>query len=136
MVAIKQITERTAIREDEQLAFAREMKVLTKVQHENLVRLYGVCGSVRMYSSAPCLISPHPSFSPSFGLVFTPSLCGAKRNATGMDSPLRIVTEFCEGGACFELLHNAEDVDLIFPQQIKMCNSTYERNWQTCSIFG
>ncbi|CAJ1426465.1 unnamed protein product, partial [Effrenium voratum] len=82
VVAIKQITERTAIREDEQLAFAREMKVLTKVQHENLVRLYGVCG---------------------------------------MDSPLRIVTEFCEGGACFELLHNAEDVDLIFPQQIKMC---------------
>ncbi|CAE7598102.1 unnamed protein product [Symbiodinium sp. CCMP2592] len=42
-VAIKQITEKTAIRPDEQLAFAREMKVLTRVQHENLVRLYGVC---------------------------------------------------------------------------------------------
>lgn len=82
VVAIKMITERSAIRPDEQLAFAREMKILTQVQHENLVRFYGVC-----------IDSP----------------------------PLRIVTEFCEGGACFELLHNSDDVDLIWPQQIKMC---------------
>ena len=27
-----------------------------------------------------------------------------------------------EGGACFELLHNSDDVDLIWPQQIKMCS--------------
>ncbi|CAL1143227.1 unnamed protein product [Cladocopium goreaui] len=82
VVAIKMITDRSAFRKDEQLAFAREMKVLTQVQHENLVTFYGVC-----------IDSP----------------------------PLRIVTEFCEGGACFELLHNSDDVDLIWPQQIKMC---------------
>ncbi|CAL1136290.1 unnamed protein product [Cladocopium goreaui] len=82
VVAIKMITDRCAFRTDEQLAFAREMKVLTQVQHENLVTFYGVC-----------INSP----------------------------PLRIVTEFCEGGACFELLHNSDDVDLIWPQQIKMC---------------
>ncbi|CAL1148619.1 unnamed protein product, partial [Cladocopium goreaui] len=84
VVAIKMITDRSAFRKDEQLAFAREMKVLTQVQHENLVTFYGVC-----------IDSP----------------------------PLRIVTEFCEGGACFELLHNSDDVDLIWPQQIKMCSS-------------
>jgi len=82
VVAIKMITERSAIRPDEQIAFAREMKVLTKVHHENLVQLYGVC-------------IDHP--------------------------PLRIVTEFCEGGACFELLHNSDDIEIIWPQQIKMC---------------
>jgi len=81
VVAIKQLTEKTSIRPDEQLAFAREMKVLTQVNHENLVRLFGVC----------------------------------------LDPPLRIVTEFCEGGACFELLHNEAEIDLIFPQQVKMC---------------
>eukprot|EP00913_Durusdinium_trenchii_P027449 g25745.t1 len=79
VVAIKAITERSAIRPDEQLAFAREMHILT--QHENLVKFYGVCIDM---------------------------------------PPLRIITEFCEGGACFELLHNSDEVDLIWPQQIKM----------------
>ncbi|CAK9000389.1 Serine/threonine-protein kinase STY46 (Serine/threonine/tyrosine-protein kinase 46) [Durusdinium trenchii] len=82
VVAIKAITERSAIRPDEQLAFAREMHILTQVQHENLVKFYGVCIDM---------------------------------------PPLRIITEFCEGGACFELLHNSDEVDLIWPQQIKMC---------------
>ena len=26
-----------------------------------------------------------------------------------------------EGGACFELLHNSDDIEIIWPQQIKMC---------------
>ena len=39
--------------------------------------------------------------------------------------PLRIVTEFCEGGACFELLHNS-DVDLEYWQMSKMCVPTWK----------
>jgi len=35
--------------------------------------------------------------------------------------PLRIVTEFCRGGCCFDLLHNAEDVQLVWPQLHKIC---------------
>lgn len=35
--------------------------------------------------------------------------------------PFRIITEFCGGGCCFELLHNEEQVELLWPQQHKMC---------------
>mmetsp|Transcript_89217 Transcript_89217/g.257250 ORF Transcript_89217/g.257250 Transcript_89217/m.257250 type:complete len:295 (+) Transcript_89217:47-931(+) len=35
--------------------------------------------------------------------------------------PLRIITEFCNGGCVFDLLHNAEDIDLSWPQRHKMC---------------
>ncbi|CAK9102821.1 unnamed protein product [Durusdinium trenchii] len=82
VVAIKQITEDARMRSEQQLAFVREMSVLTQVRHENLVQLYGVC-----------LDSP----------------------------PLRIVTEFCGGGAAFELLHGSPHIDLVYSQQIKMC---------------
>ncbi|CAJ1375827.1 unnamed protein product [Effrenium voratum] len=81
VVAIKQITEDAQMRSEQQLAFVREMSVLTQVRHENLVQLYGVCLDSR---------------------------------------PLRIVTEYCGGGAVFELLHNSP-IDLVYPQQIKMC---------------
>mmetsp|Transcript_46838 Transcript_46838/g.109364 ORF Transcript_46838/g.109364 Transcript_46838/m.109364 type:complete len:293 (+) Transcript_46838:60-938(+) len=82
VVAIKQISEDARMRSEQQLAFVREMSVLTQVRHENLVQLYGVCLDTR---------------------------------------PLRIVTEFCGGGAAFELLHHSPQIDLVYSQQIKMC---------------
>ncbi|CAE8588467.1 unnamed protein product [Polarella glacialis] len=86
VVAIKQMTvTRSSITKEHQVAFARELKVLTKVCQENLVKLYGACG-----------------------------VCSD-------GEPLRIVTEFCAGGACFELLHNSPDIELQFSQQTKMC---------------
>lgn len=81
-VAIKQIVERSAISIKEQVAFTREIEILVKVSHENLVKLYGVCFAER---------------------------------------PLRIITEYCGGGACFELLHNRIDLELSALQQLKMC---------------
>lgn len=35
--------------------------------------------------------------------------------------PFRIITEYCAGGCCFELLHNCDHIDLNWTQQIKMC---------------
>lgn len=35
--------------------------------------------------------------------------------------PFRIITEYCAGGCCFELLHNCDHIELQWPQQIKMC---------------
>mmetsp|Transcript_14684 Transcript_14684/g.37674 ORF Transcript_14684/g.37674 Transcript_14684/m.37674 type:complete len:297 (+) Transcript_14684:80-970(+) len=40
---------------------------------------------------------------------------------TSLQRPCRIVTEFCSGGCCFELLHNCEDIELEWSQQGKMC---------------
>lgn len=87
VVAIKQINEDApSLRSEQQLAFVREMSVLTQVRHENLVQLYGVCLDSR---------------------------------------PLRIVTEYCGGGAVFELLHQGQPpVELVYAQQIKMCRDT------------
>jgi len=85
VVAIKQITEDAQMRSEQQLAFVREMSVLTQVRHENLVQLYGVCLDSR---------------------------------------PLRIVTEYCGGGAAFELLHGSPHIDVVYAQQIKMCRDT------------
>jgi len=33
----------------------------------------------------------------------------------------RIITEYCAGGCCFELLHNCDHIDLSWVQQHKMC---------------
>lgn len=83
VVAIKQIVEkRSRMQIKEQVAFAREMSILAKVKHENIVKFHGVCF---------------------------------------LERPLRIVTAFCEGGACFELLHNSPEIELCFSQQLKMC---------------
>eukprot|EP00441_Pelagodinium_beii_P039335 CAMPEP_0197632872 /NCGR_PEP_ID=MMETSP1338-20131121/9410_1 /TAXON_ID=43686 ORGANISM="Pelagodinium beii, Strain RCC1491" /NCGR_SAMPLE_ID=MMETSP1338 /ASSEMBLY_ACC=CAM_ASM_000754 /LENGTH=273 /DNA_ID=CAMNT_0043204445 /DNA_START=37 /DNA_END=855 /DNA_ORIENTATION=+ len=79
VVAIKQINSSIAATLAGSQAPERELKVMCRVDHENLVRLYGMC-----------------------------------------TDPLRIITEFCAGGACFEFLHNS-DIDLSFKQSTKMC---------------
>lgn len=83
-VAVKEIDfNKTAMGERHQLAFDREVAIMAKVHHPNLVLFYGIV-----------------SLSP----------------------PLRIITEFCSGGCCFEFLHNSEDgFDLEYSQQHKMC---------------
>jgi len=82
-VAVKQIewNKQTSSKAN-QRAFDREVAIMTKVQHPNLVGLIGIC------SIAP---------------------------------PLRVVTEYCSGGCCFELLHNQEEIVLSLYQQCKMC---------------
>jgi len=35
--------------------------------------------------------------------------------------PYLLVTEFCHGGTCYDLLHETEDLELIMSQQLKMC---------------
>lgn len=69
--------------EKEQLAFDREVAIMPKLQHENLVRFLGVCSLQR---------------------------------------PFRIITEFCAGGCVFELLHNCDHINLVWYQQVKMCD--------------
>lgn len=82
-VAIKEIEwNKTTLGERQQLAFDREVAIMAKVKHQNLVMFHGV---------------------------------------VSMTKPFRIITEFCGGGCCFELLHNEEDIDLQWPQQHKMC---------------
>mmetsp|Transcript_50071 Transcript_50071/g.98936 ORF Transcript_50071/g.98936 Transcript_50071/m.98936 type:complete len:245 (+) Transcript_50071:3-737(+) len=39
-------------------------------------------------------------------------------------NPIRIITELCSGGSCFELLHEAPDVELTWNQKIKICTDT------------
>jgi len=36
--------------------------------------------------------------------------------------PFLLITEFCHGGTCFELVHETEDLELVFKQQLKMCS--------------
>jgi len=48
-------------------------------------------------------------------------------NSAGFFHPWHLVGRTQgEGGACFELLHNSDDVDLIWPQQIKMCRLVFQ----------
>lgn len=82
VVAIKQIDlgkRKTELKE--QIAFTREVSVLSSVSHSNLVKFFGV----------------------SF-----------------VERPFKIITEFCAGGTCFELLHNKGDVELVWTQRFKM----------------
>jgi len=82
-VAIKQVflqNRSTSLKE--QVAFTREVAIMSKVKHHNLVDFHGVCFS---------------------------------------ECPFRIITEFCEGGTLFELLHNCQEIDLVWAQQHKMC---------------
>jgi len=53
---------------------------MSRVKHENLVKLYGI-----------------------------------------VISPLQLVTEFCEGGSLYDLLHHEDPVELVWKQQLKMC---------------
>lgn len=82
-VAVKQMDiDKSCMGEKEQRAFERELAIMPKISHDNLVRFIGVAS---------------------------------------LERPFRIITEFCAGGCCFELLHNCEEVDLEWSQQHKMC---------------
>jgi len=39
-----------------------------------------------------------------------------------IQKPFQIITEFCRGGCCFELLHNCDHIELEWNHQVKMCN--------------
>eukprot|EP00931_Biecheleriopsis_adriatica_P114690 TRINITY_DN90606_c0_g1_i1.p1 TRINITY_DN90606_c0_g1~~TRINITY_DN90606_c0_g1_i1.p1 ORF type:complete len:287 (+),score=50.36 TRINITY_DN90606_c0_g1_i1:65-925(+) len=80
MVAIKELAVKS---NDVDQAFSREVQVMRKVTHPNLVTMYGICVT--------------------------------------QDENLKIVTEFCEGGAVFEFLHNCTEVEITHKQQAKMC---------------
>lgn len=83
-VAVKEIEwNKGMLHERQQVAaFDREVAIMAKVKHDNLVHFHGV---------------------------------------VSVERPFRIVTEFCGGGCCFELLHNEEDIELVWAQQHKMC---------------
>jgi len=82
-VAIKQIfMQRKEGKLKQEVSFTREVAVMSRINHPNLVRFYGVCLA---------------------------------------EKPLCVITEFCEGQTCFELLHRDEDVELVWKQQHKMC---------------
>mmetsp|Transcript_70728 Transcript_70728/g.163520 ORF Transcript_70728/g.163520 Transcript_70728/m.163520 type:complete len:291 (+) Transcript_70728:48-920(+) len=38
-----------------------------------------------------------------------------------LQKPFRIITEFCAGGCCFELLHKSDHIEIEWTQQLKMC---------------
>lgn len=83
-VAVKAIDwSKTSVGQKEMRAFDREVAIMKRTAHENLVRFLGVASLTR---------------------------------------PFRIVTEFCSGGCLFELLHNHEEIDLTWRQQLKMCS--------------
>lgn len=52
----------------------------------------------------------HPNLVKFFGVAFK-------------DRPFRIITEFCEGGTAFDLIHNAP-FRLKWPQRVKLCVDT------------
>lgn len=82
-VAVKQIDwSKSNLGAKEQRAFNREVAIMTKANHPNLVKFIGVASQAQ---------------------------------------PLQIITEFCAGGCLFELLHNQDDVELVWAQQHKMC---------------
>jgi len=82
-VAVKQMDwDKSVMGAKEQRAFDRELAIMPRISHENLVRFIGVATLQR---------------------------------------PLRIITEFCAGGCCFELLHNCDEIELEWVQLHKMC---------------
>merc|ERR1719329_586177 len=73
-VAVKQIDwNKSKMGMKEQRAFDREVAIMPKVTHPNLVAFVGVAS---------------------------------------FQKPFRIITEFCAGGCCFELLHNCDHIEL------------------------
>jgi len=82
-VAVKQIDwNKSIMGVKEQQAFDREVGVMPRLRHPNLVEFIGVAS---------------------------------------LERPFRIITEYCSGGCCFELLHNCDHIDLAWWQQHKMC---------------
>jgi len=82
-VAVKQIDwNKSNMGQKEQRAFDREVGIMPRLRHANLVRFLGVAS---------------------------------------LERPFRIITEYCSGGCCFELLHNCDHIELCWSQQLKMC---------------
>ncbi|CAE8590363.1 unnamed protein product [Polarella glacialis] len=50
----------------------------------------------------------HPNLAVFYGVCFD-------------EQELCVITEFCLGGCCHELLHHSSDMDLSWPQKLKMC---------------
>ena len=80
-VAIKQIKLGPKLNPKIVEAFKRELTVMVRCRHPNLVLFMGAC------TLAP---------------------------------PIRLLSEFCEGGTLFDLVHNRKDVDLSWKQKVKM----------------
>jgi serine/threonine protein kinase len=40
---------------------------------------------------------------------------------TTKEMPFRIITEYCAGGCCFDLLHRSDHIELMWTQQLQMC---------------
>lgn len=88
IVAVKQINfNKARLNTAEQQAFVREVDILPRLCHPNLVEFVGVIT---------------------------------------VAEPFRIITEYCEGGCLFEILHNLDEVHLEWSQQIKMIRDTAE----------
>lgn len=82
-VAVKQIEwNKSSMGQKEQRAFDREVGIMPRLRHQNLVAFIGVAS---------------------------------------LEKPFRIITEFCSGGCCFELLHNCDHIEIQWCQQVKMC---------------
>jgi len=83
-VAIKRLnfTNRRTAQVRQEVAFLRETGVIAKINHDNLVKFYGL------------------SFD---------------------TQPYLLITEFCNGGTCYDLLHETEGLELVIEQQLKLC---------------
>lgn len=84
LVAVKQLYTKAARRMDreEKVLFFREVRIIGRLQHKNLVQFFGV----------------------SF-----------------VDRPYWIITEFCLGGTCYDLLHHCPHIEMQWHQGHKMC---------------
>ena len=80
-VAIKQIKLGPKLNPKIVEAFKRELTVMVRCRHPNLVLFMG---------------------------------------ASTLVPPIRLLSEFCEGGTLFDLLHNRKDVDLSWKQKVKI----------------
>ena len=80
-VAIKQIKLGSKLNPKIVEAFKRELTVMVRCRHPNLVLFMGAA-----------TISP----------------------------PIRLISEFCEGGTLFDLLHNKPEVELCWKQKMKI----------------
>ena len=80
-VAIKQIKLGGKLNPKIVEAFKRELTVMVRCRHPNLVLFMG---------------------------------------AATLVPPIRLISEFCEGGTLFDLLHNRKDVDLSWKQRVKI----------------
>lgn len=84
VVAVKLLFKHRRMSTKEEISFNREVAVLAKITHPNLVKFFGVAFKER---------------------------------------PFRIITEFCEGGTAFDLIHNGT-FRLTWKQRLQICLDT------------